>query len=83
MIRTFTGYRPAPPPEHLASGAANVSDQPQYEGALFTDGTVCIRWLTAYQSHSLWACWDDFYKIHGHPEYGTYITWDDSGGDPP
>jgi len=30
----------------------------------------------------VWASWDDFYKIHGHPEYGTEITFAD-GGDPP
>lgn len=82
MIRTFTGYRPSPPAGYIEQGAANQPDEPQYEGVLFSDGTVCIRWATAYRSHSVWACWDDFYKIHGHPEYGTVITWGDGGGDP-
>jgi hypothetical protein len=80
--RGFTGYRPNPPAEYRAQGAANAPDEPQYEGVIFSDGTVCVRWLTEYRSHSVWASWGDFYKIHGHPEYGTEITFAD-GGDPP
>lgn len=72
---TFVGYRPAPPAEYYAQGAANPPDEPQYEGCLFTDGSVVIRWLTAYRSHSVWTSYVDFYRIHGHPEYGTRIDW--------
>jgi hypothetical protein len=42
-----------------------------------------IRWLTAYRSHSVWACWEDFYQVHGHPEYGTVIRFHDGGPVPP
>ena len=80
--RAFIGYRPNPPDEYHAQGAANAPDQPQYEGAVFSDGTVVIRWLTEFRSHSVWACWYDFYRIHGHPEYGTVIVWADGGGAP-
>jgi hypothetical protein len=80
--RGFTGYRPHPPAEYLAQGAANAADEPQYEGVIFSDGTVCVRWLTAYRSHSVWASWDDFYQIHGHPEYGTRIDFADDGDAP-
>ena len=71
----FIGYRPSPPAEYYEQGAANPPDEPQYEGVLFTDGTVAIRWLTEYRSHSVWASYVDFYNIHGHPEYGTLIKW--------
>jgi hypothetical protein len=50
--RAFTGYRPAPPQEYYAQGAANPPAEPQYEGVIFSDGTVCIRWVTEFRSHS-------------------------------
>lgn len=74
MIR-FIGYRPNPPEEYLKQGAANKADEAQYEGVIFSDGTVAVRWLTKYGSHSIWPDWDTFYQIHGHPEYGTLIEW--------
>jgi len=75
MIKVFRGFRPQPPPEYYQQGAANPPDEPQYEGIVFSDGTVCVRWLTQYRSHSIWSDWDTFYQIHGHPEYGTRIDW--------
>jgi hypothetical protein len=80
--RTFTGWRPQPPAEYRDKAITNAGQAPDYEGVIFTDGTVVIRWATRYQSHSVWACWDDFLHVHGHPEYGTRIEWAD-GGDPP
>jgi hypothetical protein len=77
--RGFVGYRPNPPAEYAAQGAANAPDEPQYEGAVFSDGTVAVRWLTEYRSHSVWATWNDFWQIHGHPEYGTTIDFYDQG----
>jgi hypothetical protein len=74
-MKTFIGYRPSPPPEYYENGSANPPDEPQYEGVVFSDGTVCIRWLTEFQSHSIWKDYDTFYHIHGHPEYGTIIKW--------
>lgn len=56
---------------------ANPDDSPQYEGVVWTDGTVTLRWLTACKSHSVWASLSDVLNIHGHPEYGTVIEWHD------
>lgn len=80
--RTFTGYRPQPPAEYAGKGITNSGESADYEGVIFSDGTVVIRWLTAYRSHSVWACWRDFYQVHGHPEYGTRIEFHDKGAAP-
>jgi hypothetical protein len=77
MMRRFTCYRPAPPEGYLEQGAANPPDEPQFEGVVYSDGTCAVRWLTAYRSHSIWASLQDLLAIHGHPEYGTHITWHD------
>lgn len=76
-MRRFTGYRKIPPAEYLKAGTAAPPDQPQYEGVVFTDGSVALRWRTEFKSTSLWASYDDFYAVHGHPEYGTIIEWHD------
>lgn len=60
----------------------NPDDQPQFEGVIWTDGTVTLRWLTACRSHSVWANLSDCLNIHGHPEYGTVIEWHDGEGPP-
>lgn len=75
MMHTFTGFRPSPPEEYKEKGITNAGESPDYEGVLFTDGTVVIRWMTTYKSHSVWASWSDFYQVHGHPEYGTRIHY--------
>jgi hypothetical protein len=75
-MRTFRGYRPAPPEEYTAKGITNNGEMPDYEGIMFSDGTLCVRWLTQYRSHSVWESWEAFYHVHGHPEYGTRIEWD-------
>ncbi len=77
--RGFIGYRPSPPAEYYRQGAANPPGEPQYEGVIFSDGTVCIRWMTEHRSHSVWAGWESFWHIHGHPEYGTKIVFVDGG----
>lgn len=59
----------------------NADDEPQFEGVIWTDGTVTLRWLTACRSTSVWANIEDCLNIHGHPEYGTEIIWHD--GDAP
>ena len=76
-MRRFRVYRPHPPEDYYASGAANPPEDVQFEGVVFSDGTVCVRWLTEYRSHSIWASLDDMLKIHGHPEYGTKLVWMD------
>lgn len=82
VARTFAGYRPNPPEEYRDKGITNAGLVPDYQGVIFSDGTVVIRWLTQYRSHSVWNNWTDFYQVHGHPEYGTEIIFDD-GGNPP
>lgn len=72
-MKRFIGYRPSPPKEYYEKGHANPPDEPQYEGIIFTDGTVVLRWLTEFKSHSIWDSYDSFYQVHGHPEYGTII----------
>lgn len=81
-MRTFVGYRPDPPEEYVAKGITNAGKSTDYEGVIFSDGTVVIRWLTTYRSHSVWTCWEYFYQVHGHPEYGTVIEFADGGGPP-
>jgi hypothetical protein len=76
-MKRFTCYRPALPEEYYAQGAANPPDEPQFEGVVFSDGTVAVRWLTKFRSHSIWASWADLEAIHGHPEYGTRFEWHD------
>ena len=57
----------------------NPDDAPQFEGVIWTDGSVTLRWLTACKSTSVWASLHDCLLIHGHPEYGTEIEWHDGG----
>lgn len=59
----------------------NADSEPQFEGVIWTDGTVTLRWLTACRSTSVWNSVEDMLNIHGHPEYGTEIIWHD--GDAP
>lgn len=73
--RRFVGYRPNIPGRHVAEGRANLPTAPQYEGVVFTDGTVAVRWLTEHRSVSFWADFREFLTIHGHPDYGTRIVW--------
>lgn len=80
--RSFAGYRPNPPEEYRDKGITNGGRTADYEGVIFSDGTVVLRWCTQFKSHSVWACWQDFYQVHGHPEYGTEIEFTDGCGEP-
>jgi hypothetical protein len=77
-MRRFNVYRPAPPSEYLESGIANATDEVQFEGVVFSDGIVVIRWLTEHRSTSLWDSLADLVRVHGHPEYETRWEWVDS-----
>jgi hypothetical protein len=55
----------------------NADHEPQFEGVVFSDGRVAIRWLTRAGSTSIWDRLTDMLRIHGHPEYGTVIHWHD------
>jgi hypothetical protein len=79
MIRRFEVFRPNPPENYYASGAANPPGDVQFEGVVFSDGTVVVRWLTQFRSHSVWSSLGELEQVHGHPEYGTEWRWfDDS-----
>lgn len=79
-MRGFVGYRPDPPQDYRERGLANAPDEAQYEGTVFSNGTVALCWLTSVNSHSIFKSWDDFHQVHGHPEYGTKIEWTDPAG---
>lgn len=74
-FQKFIGIRPNPPQDYIEKGITNGPDLPDYEGVVFSDGTVCLHWLTSVNSHAIFKSYDDFFHIHGHPEYGTEIRW--------
>lgn len=75
MIR-FTAYRKNISERDTHNALQkNPDGEPQFEGVIWTDGTVTLRWLTACKSTSVWASLADMLAIHGHPEYGTEIIW--------
>jgi len=77
-MKRFTAYR-----RNISQRAThneyqrNPDDVPQFEGVIWTDGSVTLRWLTACKSTSVWASLYECLTIHGHPEYGTEIEWHD------
>lgn len=75
-MRTFTMYRRNVPDATHNSDQKNAPDLPQFQGAVFDDGTVAIRWLTAKRSTAVWDNMQDMLAIHGHPEYGSELVWD-------
>lgn len=81
-LRTFSGYRNDPKPEYVDKGITNNGVIPDYEGVIYSDGTVAMRWMTEFRSHSVWASYCDFYRVHGHPEYGTVIVFHDGEAAP-
>lgn len=54
----------------------NLPDEKQFEGVVFSDGKVAIRWLTKCRSVAVWDSMDDMLAIHGHPEYGSVLAWE-------
>lgn len=78
MIKRFTAYRRNMDNRETHTDLhKNPETEPQYEGVIWSDGTVTIRWLTPLRSHSIWNCLNDLLGVHGHPEYGTEIEWHD------
>lgn len=80
-MKLFEGYRPNPPEGYKEGGLANEAEQPQYQGVVWNDGTVTLRWMTAFHSTSNFDSFGDFYSVHGHPEYGTVVSFVDLGYD--
>jgi hypothetical protein len=75
-MRTFTVHRYASPSEAThPEGTVNPPNVPQFEGVEFSDGTVAIRWMTAFHSTSVWDSMDDMLAVHGHPEYESEVVW--------
>lgn len=78
MIKRFTAYRRNASSLQTHSDLhKNADDEPQYEGVIFTDGSVALRWLTPLRSTSIWPDLFSALGVHGHPEYGTFIEWHD------
>lgn len=78
-MRTFTVYRKNPPADAVTQGRANPPGEPQFQGVVFDDGSVAVRWLTQFRSVSTWDSLESLKQVHGHPEYGTEWVWDDDG----
>jgi len=76
-MKSFVAYRRNVPDVTHNADQKNAPDEPQFEGVVFTDGTVAIRWRTAKRSTSIWDSLDDMLAIHGHPEYQTDLVWND------
>jgi len=76
-LRTFTMYRKDE--DKLAemhdSNTMNSANEPQFQGVVWDDGTVAVRWLTAIPATSVWDSLDDMLKVHGHPEYDSVLIW--------
>lgn len=79
-MKRFVMYRRNVPTTTHNDDQRNAPDEPQFEGVVFDDGKVAIRWLTAKRSTSCWDSMDDMLAIHGHPEYGSELVWLDSNG---
>jgi hypothetical protein len=80
-MQRFTMYRRDIPDTHNED-QANKPDEPQFEGVVFHDGTVALRWMTTKKSVSVWDSMQDMLAIHGHPEYGSVLVWHDDISDP-
>lgn len=77
-MKRFTAYRRNISQRDTHSALhKNPDDVPQYEGVVWTDGTVTLRWLTPLRSTSVWPDLHSALGVHGHPEYGTEILWHD------
>lgn len=80
-MRTFTVYRTEARKvvNDFEKENYREGDLPQFEGIVFHDGSVAIRWFTETKSMSYWASMEDLKKVHiyAHPDYGTRIEWTD------
>ena len=79
-IQRFTVYRKAindVGAKTHNNASMNADDEPQYEGVIFTDGTVVLRWLTKFGASEFFDNIEAALTIHGHPEYETEIIWHD------
>ncbi len=83
MIQRFTAYRRDIEARVThTEKQRNSNNEPQFEGVIWSDGTVTLRWMTACRSTSVWQSMEDCLAVHGHPEYGTHIVWHDGDEHP-
>jgi hypothetical protein len=75
-MKTFKMYRRLDISDTHDKNQVNSPDAVQFEGVIFSDGSCAIRWLTAKQSTSVWASFEDMMAVHGHPEYGSELVWE-------
>ena len=76
-MKRFRMYRKADLSKTHNENQANPPEEPQFEGVLFSDGVVVVKWLTKKSSISIWNSFDDMMAIHGHPEYESELEWID------
>lgn len=74
-MKMFTMYRRNVPTDTHDENQRNAPDEPQFQGVVFDDGRVAVRWLTAKRSVSVWDNLEDMLAIHGHPEYESELVW--------
>jgi hypothetical protein len=74
-MKTFTIYRRADISKTHGITKANPPNQPQFEGIIFSDGKVAIRWLTAKRSTSFFDSFDELLAVHGRPEYDSELVF--------
>jgi hypothetical protein len=74
-MRSFVMYRHNVPTDTHDENQRNAPDEIQFEGTVFSDHTVVIRWMTAVPSTSMWDSMEELLKIHGHPEYDSELVW--------
>ena len=82
-MKRFEVYRLGDLSETHNANQVGPADTPQFEGVVFTDGSVAVRWRTAKVSTSVWSDFETLWAIHGHDDanskHGTKIVWLDSG----
>jgi hypothetical protein len=77
MIKRFIAYRDNMDNRDTHNeNQKNPESEPQYEGVIFSDGSCALRWLTPLKSTSIWDSFDTAMGVHGHPEYGTRIVFE-------
>ena len=76
-MKRFQMFRRNVPDATHNADQKNAPDEVQFEGVVFSDGRVAIRWLTACRSTACWDNFEDMLRIHGHPEYGSVLVWVD------
>jgi len=70
---TFSCYRRGDISATHTASQRVAPDEVQFDGVIFYDGTVVIRWNTLAHSTAVFPSLDDLLAIHGHPEYNSEI----------